>query len=183
MDLLIKSYSARNTKGGTRYGYPFRIYPPPVGFNRGVFDRDFMDEILDLRKRLRPKQKKGGRVQADTIELRAMIFAIRVNVYHTRKLRHILRLSDNEVKARWAIDDESFAQLKTRSQRVTRSLENHVKRANRALVKAVTQQGFKLLMDAWPHICVGCDYISSTSNRGRSRSAGAGCSTRKISTT
>jgi hypothetical protein len=51
-----------------------------------------MDEIIGLWKRLRPRAKAGGRVQMDTIESRATIFAIRANIdfgsmYFTQTLR------------------------------------------------------------------------------------------------
>jgi len=49
LDLLIKSYIAQNTKGGRRYEYPFRMFPPPFGFYRGVFSQEHMDQILALK--------------------------------------------------------------------------------------------------------------------------------------
>jgi hypothetical protein len=149
LDLLFKSYAARQHKGGIRYEYPFRVYPPPGGFDRGKFDQNVMDEILDLWKRLRPKAKAGGRVQMDPIELRAAIFAIRANIDFVRKRRHDLRRLDHATKAKFMIDDESFDQLKIRSQRVIGSLERHMKRANRVLLKLVTREQYTALMNAW----------------------------------
>ena len=149
LDLLFQSYAERQRKGGVRYEYPFRIYPPPGGFYRGEFDQNLMDKILDLWKRLRPKAKAGGRVQMDTIELRATIFAIRANIDFARKSRHDLRRLDPETKARFLLDDESYDQLKIKSQRVICSLERHMKRANRLLLKSVTQEQYKVLMKAW----------------------------------
>jgi hypothetical protein len=149
LDLLFQSYAARQHKGGIRYEYPFRIYPPPGGFYRGEFDQNLRDNILDLWKRLRPKMKAGGRVQMNTIELRATIFAIRANIDFARKSRHDLRRLDPETKARFLLDDESYDQLKIKSQRVICSLECHMKRANRLLLKSVTQEQYKVLMNAW----------------------------------
>jgi hypothetical protein len=77
LDLLIKLYVARQTKGGIRYEYPFRIYPPPSDFDRGTFSQEMMDKVSALWKRLRPKSKTGGRVQMDTVEIRPAIFAVR----------------------------------------------------------------------------------------------------------
>ena len=153
LDLLIRSYASRKHKGGIRYEYPFWVDPPRGGFSRSEFDQDFMDKILDLWKRLRPKAKAGGRVQMDTIEIRAAIFAIRANIDFVRKRRHDLRRLDLETRARFVIDDKSLAQLKTKSQRTIHSLERHMKRANRALIKPITREQYALLIHAWkPHL-------------------------------
>jgi hypothetical protein len=88
---------------------------------------------FSLIRRLRDSlaYKTGGRVQTDAIELRAAMFAIRANIDFVHKRRHFHRRLNLEVKARIGIDDESFDQLKIRSQRVTHTLERHMKRANR----------------------------------------------------
>ncbi len=149
LDLVIKSYVARQTKGGIRYEYPFQVYPPPVGFLRGAFDRELMDLIIVLWKQLKPKAKTGGRVQMDAIELRAAIFGIRANIDFVRKRRHFHRRLSLETKARFGIDDASFDQLKIRSQRVIHTLERHMKRANRTLLSAVPRDAYGLLVHAW----------------------------------
>jgi hypothetical protein len=149
LDLLFKSYAARQHKGGIRYEYPFWIDPPPRGFDCGTFDQEMMDEIIGLWKRLRPRAKAGGRVQMDTIESRATIFAIRANIDFVRKNRHDHRHLEPGTKARFRIDDESFDQLKIRSQRVICSLERHMKQANRVLLKLVTREQYNALVNAW----------------------------------
>lgn len=149
LDLLIKSYVSRQTKGGIRYEYPFRAYPPRGGFYLGKFNQAYKDKTFAVWKCLRPKAKTGGRIQMDTIELRAVIFAIRANLDFVRKRRRDLRRESPAVKARFLVDNESYAQLKIESRRVIHSLENHVKRANRALQKAVPLDEYRLLMDAW----------------------------------
>jgi hypothetical protein len=149
LDLIIQSYHARQIKGGRRYEYPYRIYPPPSDFNRGKFDPFYMDEILAAGKLLRPRAKTGGRIQMDTIELRALIFAIRANLAFVRWCRHLNRSWSLERKTGSLIDDESFSQLKTKSQRVIVSLERHMKRANRILSNSITREQYMLLMNAW----------------------------------
>ncbi len=149
LNLLVKSFIDRKGKGSTAYAYPFRIYPPPVGFSRGKFDRDLMDEVIGLWKRLKPKAKTGGRVQMDAIELRAAIFSIRANLDCVRSRRYFYRRFKSEDKAAMRLDDESFEQLKIKSQRVIHTLERHAKRANRTLLKSVPRDAYGLLMDAW----------------------------------
>lgn len=149
LDLIVMSYNSRHHRGGARYGYPFRVYPPPVGFARGTFDQFMMDEIVALWKRLHPKSKAGGRVHMDTIELRASIFAIRAKIDFVLKGRHSHRRLSLEAKTRFLLDDESFDQLKIRSQRLILTLERHLKRANRALQKSVPRDAFAALTDAW----------------------------------
>jgi hypothetical protein len=149
LQLVIKSYISRQQKGGIRYEYPFRIYPPPDDFNRGRFDQHRMDEILALGARLRLKVKAGGRVQMNTLELRAAIFAIRANLDFVRKSRYDHRRFSLEAKARFLIDDESYGQLKAKSELVILSLERHMKRANRVLMKSIDREQYKAHMDAW----------------------------------
>jgi hypothetical protein len=149
LDRVIKSYVARQTKGGIRYEYPFQVYPPPVCFVRGTFDQNLMDEITGLWKRLKPKAKTGGRVQMDAIELRATIFSIRANLDYVRSRRHFYRRLKFEDKAALRLDDGSFEQLNLKSQRVIHTLERHTKRANRNLLKCVSRDAYGLLMDAW----------------------------------
>lgn len=88
LDLIFNSYLARQTKGTTRYAYPFRMYPPSGGFKCGSFSQFMMDEFVALCKQLRSKAKSGGRVEMDTIELRATIFATRAYLDFVRESRH-----------------------------------------------------------------------------------------------
>jgi hypothetical protein len=99
LNRLITSYTVRQSKRGVHYEYPFRVYPPPGGFNRGTFSQDNMNKIRALWKRLYPRSKTGGRVQMDAIELRAVIFAIGANIDDVRKRRHDLRRESQAVFA------------------------------------------------------------------------------------
>jgi hypothetical protein len=149
LDRVIRSYNSRRRQGGSRNAYPFRIYPPPSGFDRGTFDREFMDMVVALGRRLYAKVKAGGRVQMDAIELRAGIFAIRANVdFYRQRRRYQRRLSPQE-KIEVLLDDESFGRLKIRSQRVILTLERHMKRANRALAKSITPDRYAAIANAW----------------------------------
>ncbi len=149
LDRIVNSYVARRTKGGVRYEYPFEVHPPPVGFLRGKFDRDFMNEIVGLWELLKPKIKTGGRVQMDAIELRASIFSIRANLDYVRSRRHFYRRASPEERAAFRLDDESFDQLKVKSKRVIHTLERHMKRADRTLFKSMSRDEHGLLTYAW----------------------------------
>ncbi len=149
LNRLITFYIARQKKGGIRFEYPFRIYPPPAGFDRGTFSQAVMDKILALWKRLHPKAQTGGRVQMDTIELRTAIFAIRANLDFLRERWQAPQDLRPKSKSHDQIDRQSLHELKIKSQRVIRSLERHIKRANRALQKSITREEYVTLLDAW----------------------------------
>jgi len=149
LNRLITFYIARQKKGGIRFEYPFRIYPPPAGFDRGMFNQSTMDTILALWKRLHPKAQTGGRVQMDTIELRTAIFAIRTNLHFLRERWQAPQDLHPKSKNHDQIDRQSLHELKIKSQRVIRSLERHIKRANRALQKSITCEEYVTLLDTW----------------------------------
>ena len=133
LDLIITLRKERNIKGGIRFEYPFRMYPPPAGFDRGAFDQEMMDEILALWERLHPKSQTGGRMQMKAVELRAAIFAIQANISYVRRRRNDCGTKSPAPKNEPLIDDQSFEQLKIESKRVIHSLERRMKRANNAL--------------------------------------------------
>jgi len=147
IELITGSYQTRLRKGTSPFSYLFRIYPPPRGFNRGTFNKIFMEKLLDLGNGLTTKITTRKSVQMDTFQLRASVFAIRAYIDYVRLLRR--RHRRREVKAEMHIDDKSFARLKAKSQRVIRSLERHMKRANRALTTAVGKEQYAALTGTW----------------------------------
>ena len=149
LDVLVKSYVARRDKKWTLYGCNLRMYPPPAEFDRGLFHPCLMDQIIDLRKRFRPNAQVGGRVQMNAIEVRAAIYAVRVNLGYWRWSRHYRRHLSPEAKVTYQLDAQSFNRLKVRSQRVIGSLERHMKRANRFLAKAASRDAYLALMGDW----------------------------------
>lgn len=149
IDLLFQSHQHRRRSGTSPLAYPFRIYPPPRVFDRGTYNQSFMDKILNLWETLRSKSPHGRWVKMDAIELRASIFAIRAYIKYVRYLRRQRRSEDREFKAKLRIDDRSIALLKAKSHRVIRSLERHMKRANRALINTVGQKRYRTLTIAW----------------------------------
>jgi len=116
--LLVESYEIRQRSGTSPFTYPFRIYPPPPGFDRGTFNQSCMDKTLNLCETLKAQSQNGRWVKVDAIELRAAIFAIRAYIEFVRHLRRQHRLKDREFKAGLRIDNRSIALLKTKSHRV-----------------------------------------------------------------
>jgi hypothetical protein len=125
------------------------MYPPSGGFKRGTFSQPMMGQIAAVWKQLRSTVKAGGRVEMDTIELRATIFAIRAYIDYVRERRRFRRRFGPELKTRLLLDDESFVKLKNKSKRVILTLERHLKRANRALQKSITRSAFAERMHIW----------------------------------
>jgi hypothetical protein len=129
------------------YSYPFRLYPPPPGFDRGTFDVDLMDKMVGLWKCLRPKTNTGGRTKMNAIEVRAAILAVRVNLDWWRYQKRQRRKA-------WAkqlveLDPATLTKLQKRARRTIQSLELHMKRANRQLLPLVGQDAYTALMAAW----------------------------------
>jgi len=149
IELLFRSHQHHQRTGASPFAYPFRIYPPPRGFDRGLYNQSFMDKTLKLWETLKTKSQNGRWVKVDTWELRAAVFAIRAHGEFIRLLRRQHRRKNREFKARLRIDDRSVALLKAKSHRVIHSLERHMKRANRALIKALGKERYAALMIAW----------------------------------
>lgn len=147
--LLAESYEICQHSGTSPFTYPFRIFPPPRGFDRGIFNQPAMDKILSLRDTLKTKSPHGRRVRMDAIELRAAIFAIRAYIDFVRLLRRQHRTKDRKFRASVPTDDRSIALLKAMSRRRILSLERHMKRANRASMKAIGKKGHDALVASW----------------------------------
>ncbi|WP_348262651.1 hypothetical protein P8935_23030 [Telmatobacter sp. DSM 110680] len=48
IELITRSYKDHLRAGTSRLSYPFRIFPPARGFDRGAFNQLFMDNFLVL---------------------------------------------------------------------------------------------------------------------------------------
>ena len=157
IEMLFLSYQTHKRKGTSLLAFPFPIFPPPRGFDRGLFNQHFMDKTIALRETIRANAENSRWVKMDAFDLRAAIFVIRANVDYTRLLRRQERLKRSMEKlglqligkARLQLDDQSIAQLKVKSHSVIRSLERHMKRANRALIAAIGKEQYSARAIAW----------------------------------
>jgi hypothetical protein len=152
LDLIIETHAVRQQNKRVLYAYPFDIYPPPVGFDRGAFDTDMMGHVIAMGNALRSKATVGGRVKMNCIQIRAAIFAIRVNQGRWRRHNYDVRRRNADTKRRRIeiyrtkvelgdtnaqmemgplIEEQNLKPLHIKSGRVVRSLERHMKRANR----------------------------------------------------
>ncbi len=87
IELITRSYQTRQRTGTSPLAYPFRIFPPPRGFDRGLYNQTFMDNTIALREIIRANFEISRWVKMDAFHLRAAIFAIRANVDYARLLR------------------------------------------------------------------------------------------------
>lgn len=146
---LASSYREHLKRGHSPFTYPFQIYPPTKDFDRGTFNHDCMEKIIELGKALSTKRDKGRWMEMDAVELRAAAFAVRSHLDFVRLLRRQQRRESLAEKARLHIDDKSYAQLKAKSQRVISLLERHMKRANRAAIKSIGIRQHDVLVVIW----------------------------------
>ncbi len=186
LDFIVKAESQRRERGATTYCYPFRIYPPPGGFDRGVRHPAMMNVVIRLWKKLRGKKDRGGRVRLDSRELRCAIFSVRVTGGLGRMRARVLRKKIAEQKAltrnglgpvdgrlrrelaamkmtekrylelrretalqREKEAEELSAHNRRHSSRTIRSLERHMKRANRLLLANKGKAEYDALVTTW----------------------------------
>ena len=149
ISLLVSSHEVRQKSGTSPFSYPFRIFPPHRAFDRGTFNQSCMDKTLSLQEIVKTHSKNGRWARLDTIDLRAAIFAIRAYIDFVRFQRRQHRRKAREFRGSVPIDDRSLALLKAKSRRMILSLERHMKRANRASMKAIGKKGHDALVDSW----------------------------------
>jgi len=57
IEVITRSYKDHLRAGTSKLSYPFRMFPPARGFDRGTFNQPLMDNFLCLGKRLKTKTK------------------------------------------------------------------------------------------------------------------------------
>jgi hypothetical protein len=110
-----------------------------------------MNRVIVLHDRLLPKATAGGRVHMTAFEIRAAIFAVGVgpSIWRmqnsTRRRTSIPRRGLKSTP----VDARALNQLHIKSKRTILSLERHMKRANRRLLKSVTHEEYAAQTHAW----------------------------------
>lgn len=108
-----------------------------------------MERVLLLVEMVRPRKYKGGRLRVDSIDLRAMIFAARIQGEYVRHSKRTWKLSDEKKAVRFGLDKLSMHRQHLRTGSTIRTLERHSKRADRQLLKKLTREEFATLMRMW----------------------------------
>jgi len=57
IEVITRSYKDHLRAGTSKLSYPFRMFPPARGFDRGTFNQPIMDNFLSLGERLKTKTK------------------------------------------------------------------------------------------------------------------------------
>ena len=112
LDLIVKAHGIWQQKKRVQT-HPFSVYPFPLGSYIGTYDAQSMNQIIALWKALRTKSTIVGRVQMTAIQVRAAIFAIRVNQGRWRRHNYDVRRGNADTsvgasiyigrKLRWGI--------------------------------------------------------------------------------
>lgn len=149
LDRIVRQYSGWSARKESLYTYPFRMYPPLPGFDRGTYNADLMDGIVNLSRRLRSKARAGCRTHMTSIDLRAAIFAVRVNTSWWQYQKVIGQKLEARTKEVMQIDPDTLKKLMTKSARTILSLERHTKRADYRLGALVSSEDYIEYMDSW----------------------------------
>ena len=149
LDTIVKSYHSRRNGKDPLFSYPFRLFPPPPGFNRGAFDAYMMEQIVDLWKRLRPLKRVGGRTHMNAFEVRAAILAARVNSDWWRYKTKVDQKRRPRARELMSVEKAALDELQKKALRTIRSLERHMKRANYRLLALTKQADYAAQMKTW----------------------------------
>jgi len=149
LDFIIRAMLAREMAESAQFSYSFRLYPLPPGFDAGTFNPAMMDSIRALWIRFQPKARTGGRFELNTIEIRAVILSVRVNLSWVRRKAHDQRSLDAESKRNSKLDNKSISELAEQTKRVIKSLERSMKRANRLFLKVSSMGEYDIQSETW----------------------------------
>jgi hypothetical protein len=149
LDHIIRADLTRKVSGQALTSYPFQIQPLPMGFDSGTFSPSMMKRIERLWIKLKPIASKGGRIRMDAFELRAAALSVRVTLKLQRLKAQKTLHGEADAKGQFSLDRTTIKELKVRTERVIRSLERNMKRANRQFLTQVSTDEFKALSKEW----------------------------------
>ena len=108
-----------------------------------------MDRIRALAIRMKPIATTGGRVEMNDIDIRAAIFAARVNLQLLRRHVHDARRKDAKTKKTLGLDRAAIKKRKQQTGPVIKSLERDLKRATRSSLKITSRSEFAQMSKEW----------------------------------
>ena len=148
VELLASSYRKHVKNGSSPFTYPFRIYPQPSNFDRGRLDENIMGRFVTLTGALKANGASKTQIHMDTFEIRGAVFAIRTYIDSIRSLMRQQR-TFYRLKPKQRTKRAFLAQLRVESRRVIQVLERNMKRANRALLKAIGTNQYDAVINDW----------------------------------
>ena len=154
LHFLVLAFLRREKFGTCEFAYPFRVCPLPRGFDDGTYRPAMMDRIRALRIRMKPLATTGGRVEMTAIDIRAAIFAARINLQLLRRKVHDARRKDAKTKRTLGLDRAAIKKRKQQTGPVIKSLERDLKRATRSSLKITPRAEFAQMSKEWrSHLC------------------------------
>ncbi len=149
LNFLVLALLSREKVGTCEFAYPFRVCPLPRGFDDGTYRPAMMDRIRALRTRMKPIATTGGRVEMNDIDIRAAIYAARVNLQLLRRHVHDARRKDAKTKKTLGLDRAAIKKRKQQTGPVIKSLERYLKRATRSSLKITSRSEFAQMSKEW----------------------------------
>lgn len=149
LNFIASAFLVNARDGDCEFAYPFRVFPLQRSFDTGTLSPSMRESILALRARLKPIAKTGGRNQMNAIEIRASIYAARVNLQLLRRNAYDARRKDAKTKKTLGLDEAAIKKRKQQTQLVIRSLERNLKRATRRFLKITSQSEFAKMSKEW----------------------------------
>jgi hypothetical protein len=132
MKQVMLAHSARLSGSTALHAYPSGIYPLPPGKGEGAFDPEMMEAVTSAWVKINRDGVKSVRLAMTHVEIRALIFAIRIHQDYRRWLARRAKkkrdLHRREDDLRNGHPDEAF---KRHSTRLIATLERRLKTASR----------------------------------------------------
>ncbi len=149
LNFLVIALLSREKLGTCEFAYPCRVCPLPRGFDDGTYRPAMMDRIRALRIRMKPLAKTGGRAEMNDIDIRAAIYAARVNLQLLRRNVHDARRKDAKTNKTLGLDRAAIKKRKQQTGPVIKSLERDLKRATRSSLKITSRSEFAQMSKDW----------------------------------
>ncbi len=149
LNFLVLALLSREKFGTCEFAYSFRVCPLPRGFDDGTYRPAMTDRIRALWIRMKHIATTGGRVEMSAIEVRAAIYAARVNLQLLRRNVHDARRKDAKTKKTLGLDRTAIKKRKQQTGPVIKSLERNMKRATRSSLKFTPRSEFAEMSKEW----------------------------------